>query len=71
LADEGTNYEQVLDELRKSLAHQYMKEPGVSLSQIAWLLGYEGSTSFNHAFQRWTGRSPSAARNQKQLPAPE
>jgi AraC-like DNA-binding protein len=37
--------------------------PGVSLGQIAWLLGYEGSTSFNHAFKRWTGRSPSADRN--------
>jgi AraC-like DNA-binding protein len=70
LADEGTTYEQVLDQLRQSLAHQYMKEQGVSLSQIAWLLGYEGSTSFNHAFKRWTGRSPSTARSEKLLPAP-
>jgi AraC-like DNA-binding protein len=70
LADEGTTYEQVLDQLRQSLAHQYIKERGVSLSQIAWLLGYEGSTSFNHAFRRWTGRSPSVARNEKLLPAP-
>ena len=70
LADEGTTYEQVLDQLRHSLALQYMKEQGVSLSQIAWLLGYEGSSSFNHAFVRWTGRSPSATRNEKQLPAP-
>jgi AraC-like DNA-binding protein len=70
LADEGTTYEQVLDDLRQSLALQYIKEHGVSLSQVAWLLGYEGSTSFNHAFKRWTGQSPSAARNQKQLPAP-
>jgi AraC-like DNA-binding protein len=59
-----------VDQLRRSLALQYVKEPSLSLSQIAWLLGYEGSTSFNHAFKRWTGQSPSAARNQKQLPAP-
>jgi AraC-like DNA-binding protein len=70
LADEGTTYEEVVDQLRRSLALQYVKEPGLSLSQIAWLLGYEGSSSFNHAFLRWTGRSPSAARNEKQLPAP-
>jgi len=69
LADEGTTYEQVLDQLRRSLALQYIKERGVSLSQIAWLLGYEGSTSFNHAFKRWTGRSPSVARGEKLLPA--
>jgi AraC-like DNA-binding protein len=67
LADEGASYEEVVDQLRRSLALQYIKEPGMSLSQIAWLLGYEGQTSFNHAFRRWTGRSPSAARDQKLL----
>ena len=70
LAAERTTYEEVVDQLRRSLAGQYLKEPGMSLSQIAWLLGYEGSTSFNHAFKRWTGRSPSVARKEKLLPAP-
>ena len=65
LADENTTYEEVVDQLRRSLALQYVKEPSLSLSQIAWLLGYEGSTSFNHAFKRWTGPSPSAARNRE------
>jgi AraC-like DNA-binding protein len=70
LADENTTYEEVVDQLRRSLALQYVKEPSLSLSQIAWLLGYEGSSSFNHAFVRWTGRSPSATRNEKQIPTP-
>jgi AraC-like DNA-binding protein len=70
LADEGTTYEEIVDQLRRSLALQYLNEPGMSLAQIAWLLGYEGSTSFNHAFKRWTGRSPFVARNEKRLPAP-
>ena len=68
LADENTTYEEVVDQLRRSLALQYIKEPTLSLSQIAWLLGYEGSSSFHHAFVRWTGRSPSATRNEKRLP---
>jgi AraC-like DNA-binding protein len=55
LADEGTPYGEVVDQLRSSLAIQYLKEPVMSLGQIAWLLGYEGSTSSNHAFKRWTG----------------
>ena len=63
LAEEGTTYGEVVDQLRRSLTTQYLKDPGMSLGQIAWLLGYEGSTSFNHAFKRWTGRSPSADRN--------
>jgi AraC-like DNA-binding protein len=70
LADESTSYEEVVDQLRRSLALQYIKDEGISFSQIAWLLGYEGSTSFNHAFLRWTGRSPSAARKGKLLRAP-
>jgi AraC-like DNA-binding protein len=70
LASEGTTYEEVVDQLRRSLALEYIKENGISLSQIAWLLGYEGSASFNHAFRRWTGRSPSIARNERHLPAP-
>src|SRR5580704_4097768 len=70
LASEGTTFEDVVDELRRSLALQYITTPSISVSQIAWLLGYEGSTSFNHAFRRWTGGPPSAARVQRLLPAP-
>lgn len=70
LASEGTTFEEVVDELRRSLALQYIKIPSISLSQIAWLLGYEAATSFNHAFRRWTGRSPSTARVERLLPAP-
>jgi AraC-like DNA-binding protein len=70
LASEGTSFEEVVDELRRSLALQYVRTPGVSLSQIAWLLGYEGPTSFNHAFRRWTGGPPSAARVDQLLLAP-
>jgi AraC-like DNA-binding protein len=64
LADEGVTYAEVVDDLRQSLALQYVKDPSVSLSQIAWLLGYDEATSFNHAFRRWTGRSPSAVRQE-------
>jgi AraC-like DNA-binding protein len=64
LTDEGVTYAEVIDDLRQSLALQYLKDPSLSLSQIAWLLGYEEATSFNHAFRRWTGRSPSAVRQE-------
>lgn len=68
LADEGVTYADVVDDLRQSLALQYIKDPTLSLSQIAWLLGYEESSSFNHAFKRWTGRSPSAVRQEARVP---
>jgi len=65
LSAEGTTFAEVIDHLRRSLALEYLKEPGFSSAHIAWLLGYEGSTSFNHAFKRWTGYSPSVARREK------
>jgi AraC-like DNA-binding protein len=68
LAEEETTYDRVVDHLRQSLALLYMSEPSISLALIAWLLGYEGPTSFSHAFARWTGRSASEARN---VPRPD
>ncbi len=67
LADGGTTYGEVVDQLRSSLATQYLKDPEMSLGQIAWQRGYEGSASFNHAFKRWTGRPPCSHRNRKPL----
>jgi AraC-like DNA-binding protein len=69
LADEDTSFDHVVDRLRHSLALQYVKERHISLAQIAWLLGYEGPTSFNYAFARWTGRSASEARKEQERPA--
>ena len=71
LADEGTNFTDVVDSVRRSLANQYLHESSFTLGQIGWLLGYEGATSFHHAFRRWTGRSPSLARSDTRLLAPE
>lgn len=62
LASEGVTFAEVLDVLRYDLAKRYLLEPDLPISQIAWLLGYRQASSFNHAFQRWTGSSPSDAR---------
>src|SRR5262249_5272485 len=57
LADEGLSFSQVLDELKVDLATRYLAE-GLSVSRIAWLLGYREVSAFTHAFKRWTGKSP-------------
>ena len=60
LSGEGTSYAAILDELRRDLSARYLKDPALSLNQIAWLLGYSMVSSLNHAFHRWTGSSPKA-----------
>jgi AraC-like DNA-binding protein len=48
----------VLDNLRFDLAKRYLQERDLPISEIAWLLGYRETSAFNHAFKRWTGKSP-------------
>ncbi len=65
LAAEGSAFSEIVDELRHTLALQYLKEPNLPLAQIAWLLGYGTPTSFAHAFRRWVGRPPSTVRSER------
>ena len=53
LATEGSAVTEIVDEVRHTLALQYLKEPNLPLAQIAWLLGYGTAASFTHAFRRW------------------
>jgi AraC-like DNA-binding protein len=69
LSAEGTTFIEIVDQLRRSLADEYLKEAGITVAQAAWQLGYESPTSFNHAFKRWTGYSPTAARRENRLRA--
>jgi AraC-like DNA-binding protein len=62
LNEEGTSYTAVLAELRRELAMQYLQDKTLGIGQIAWLLGYSEVSSFNHAFRRWTSKSPKAVR---------
>jgi AraC-like DNA-binding protein len=64
LAQEGVTFSTILEELRSDLASRYLQNNNLSISQIAWLLGYSEVSSFVHAFQRWTGSSPTHARRQ-------
>ena len=59
---EGLTFSELLDNLRTSLAHRHLDDRELSITQIAWLLGYQEVASFSHAFKRWTGRTPREAR---------
>ncbi|KIC10730.1 hypothetical protein RA19_10055 [Leisingera sp. ANG-M1] len=58
LAQAGTSYFTILEELRKAMAIRYLRESELALAEIAFLLGYSGLSSFSEAFRRWTGQSP-------------
>lgn len=62
LAAESTSFTRVLTDLRFALAKRYLAEQNISISRIAWLLGYTEVSTFSHAFKRWAGRPPRVAR---------
>lgn len=58
LAEEKSSYQAVLDEVRFSLAREYLTETSLPLHEIAVLLGYSEPGNFTHAFKRWSGLNP-------------
>ncbi|UWN51044.1 HTH-type transcriptional regulator VirS [Alcanivorax sp. ALC70] len=55
LRRQGQPYQEVLDGLRRSLADIYLRDPALSLTEIALLLGFSESSAFSRAFRRWRG----------------
>lgn len=58
LTDRDTQFAQLLQELRDELAVQYLADERLSITDIAFLLGYADHGSFSSAFKGWHGVSP-------------
>ena len=58
LKEEGSTFQQLLNESRKELAQQYLREKQVSKSEIAYLLGFSEVAVFSRNFKKWTNMTP-------------
>ncbi len=59
LAEEDTTFSQLLDHLREQLALSHLRDRGLSVGEVAFLLGFSDANAFSRAFKRWTGHPPS------------
>jgi AraC-like DNA-binding protein len=64
LCSEGLGFASVRQRLRCDLAKRHLADRGLSISKIAWLLGYQDVGAFTHAFKRWTGMAPRTFRRE-------
>ncbi|GIK85706.1 MAG: AraC family transcriptional regulator [Betaproteobacteria bacterium] len=64
LADAGTSFQTVLDEVRFDVARHYLTATDMPLAAIAAALGYSELSAFNRAFRRWSGSSPGRLRGE-------
>ena len=77
LAEQHTNFAQLLEDTRRELARQYVGTSRLSVGEIAYLLGFSDPANFTRAFRRWTNHSPSEFRSAHSaapladMPAPE
>ena len=68
LSEEGTTFQEVLEETRKRLAKMYLTERKTSITDVAYLLGYKSHSQFFKVFKTWFGITPKTYQsNQKKL----
>jgi AraC-like DNA-binding protein len=64
LAQQGTSYRKLVDELRKERATTLLSSTELPLEKIAAMLGYSDTASLHRSFRRWFHSTPEAYRKQ-------
>ena len=67
LAEQGTSFQQLLDDTRRHLAEAHLTRDRLDVTEIALLLGYSEQSAFTRAFRHWTGLPPVQWRRQLAL----
>jgi len=58
LAQCNTTFHDIVNQTREALARGYIESSVMSVTEIAFTLGFADTSAFSRAFRRWTGRSP-------------
>lgn len=69
LEGEGTTFAELLEKHRKQLAHDALAHTELSITEIAYTIGFSDPSNFSRTCCRWFGTSPAAYRRRiRQLP---
>lgn len=60
LKREGASFAEIVDDLRRRMALDYLRAGRVSANETAYLVGFSDAAAFSRAFKRWTVRTPAA-----------
>jgi AraC-like DNA-binding protein len=64
LKQADTSYQEILDNVRKTLSRDYLRNSQMTISTIAHQLGYQDPSNFGRAFRTWFGMAPGQFRRQ-------
>ncbi len=62
LRQEDTTFRELLGQVRHEQATKHLANPQISISEVAFLLGFSELSSFYRAFKSWTGTTPAEYR---------
>lgn len=65
LSEEGTSFQELLKETRFEMSEFYLKDSGLTVPEISYLLGFRDTSSFFRAFHGWTGTTPGDYRSNR------
>tara|TARA_R100001480_G_scaffold10618_1_gene19095 strand:+ start:7968 stop:9086 length:1119 start_codon:yes stop_codon:yes gene_type:complete len=66
LRERGTNFRNVLQDVRQELAEAYLRNSAISVLELADLLGYQNASALSRAFKHRIGIAPDHWRNSLQ-----
>lgn len=62
LAAEDTSYGEIVDDVRRKLAIEYLQSTRMTVDDVAWKVGFSDSANLRRAVRRWTGKTISDVR---------
>ncbi|MCB1842763.1 MAG: AraC family transcriptional regulator ligand-binding domain-containing protein [Halioglobus sp.] len=62
LEKEGTSYQRIKDNARRDAAISMLSREGLTVSEVAELVGFSDPSAFHRSFKKWTGQSPGSYR---------
>jgi AraC-like DNA-binding protein len=62
LQELGLTHRQVVDDVRREMAERLLTTRRMSITEVAFLLGFDDVSGFRRAYRKWTGTNPSRGR---------
>ena len=67
LKDAGMNYSKIVEDIRKDVATERLKNSNITIMQLSDYLGYNDNTAFTRAFKKWFGETPVQWRKKQKI----
>lgn len=70
LADAGLSCQELIDDVRRRLAEEFLRNTQLPVEEIAGRTGFSDASNFRKAFKRWSGDTPANYRRRASWRAP-